>query len=71
MSNKENVLNDLGNNVEKLAKLLITCRDITGLDEMPTYEYTTSDGSTFDDDSYNNAFDEAVKHEIEWLNASI
>ena len=58
-------------NVEKLAKLLIGCRDITGWDEIPTYRYITSDGVIFDDDKCWNAEKEALEHEIEWLNANV
>ena len=71
MINKEKILNELKNNVERLAKLLIDCRDITGWDEIPMYEYVTSDGTVFSEsycDKY--AYEEAVKHEIEWLNSN-
>lgn len=71
MINKEKILNELDNDVEKLARLLITCREITGWDETPTFEYITSDGASFDDDSYVNAFREALQHEIMWLNAKV
>lgn len=69
MTNKEKMLKELDNNVEKLAKLLINCKDITGWDEIPIYQYITSDGTIFDNGSSVNAFEEAVKHEIEWLNS--
>lgn len=64
-------LNELSKDIEKLAKLLVTCRDITGWDEIPTYEYITSDGTKFDDDSYVDVFHEAVEYEIKWLNAKV
>ena len=63
MTNKEYILNDLSNNVEKLARMLIDCKDITGWDEIPDFEYTTSDGQKFYE------FEYALRHEIEWLNA--
>ena len=71
MTNKEKILNELENNVEWLAKLLIGCRDITGWDEIPTYRYITSDGTIFDDDKCWNAEKEALEHEIEWLNTNV
>ena len=71
MTNKEKILNELENNVERLAKLLIDCRDITGWDEIPTYRYITSDGTTFDSNVCYNAEKEALDHEIEWLKASM
>ena len=71
MTNKEKILNELENNVERLAKLLIDCIDITGWDEIPTYKYITSDGATFDSDVCYNAEKEALDHEIEWLKANV
>lgn len=71
MTNKEKILNELENNVERLAKLLIDCRDITGWDEIPTYKYITSDGANFDSDTCYNAEKEALDHEIEWLKANV
>lgn len=71
MTNREKVLNELNNNVEKFARFLIKCNDVTGWDEIPTYEYVTSDGTVFSENDYDKyAYEEAVKHEIEWLNAS-
>lgn len=71
MTNKEKVLNELNNDVEKLTGLLIKCKNITGWDEMPTYEYVTSDGTVFSENEYDKyAYEEAVNHEIEWLNAN-
>ena len=64
MTNKEKVLNELNNDIEKLARLLIRYKDITGWDELPNFEYITSDEETFDE------FEMAVKHEIEWLNTN-
>lgn len=68
MTNKEKVLNELSVNIEKLAEMLIRYRDTTKLDLLPSYEYITSDDIKFDNKTYSNAFEEAVKHEIEWLN---
>ena len=70
MTNKEKILSELKNNVERLAKLLIDCKDITGWDEIPTYRYTTSDGTTFDSNTCYNAEKEALDYEIEWLKAN-
>lgn len=64
MTNKEKVLNDLRFNDEKLANLLISIRDNTGWDEIPSFIYITSDGVEFEDE-----YKEALKHEIEWLNS--
>ena len=63
MTNKKKVLNQLSNDVEKLAKLLIRYKDVTGWDELPSFEYLTSDEQTFEE------LKMAVNHEIEWLNA--
>ena len=71
MTNKEKILNELSNDVKKLAELLITCKDITGWDEIPTYEYVTSDETAFSENEYDEyAYEEAVNHEIEWLNVN-
>lgn len=65
MTNKDKILNELRSDVEKLAKILITCRDNSGWDDISSTMYITSDGLEFEDD-----FEEALRHEIEWLNTN-
>mgnify|MGYP007003808170 CR=1 FL=1 len=64
MTNKEMILNELNNDIKKLAELLIRIEDNTGWDEISTYSYITSDNNVFIDD-----YECALRHEIEWLNS--
>lgn len=58
--------------VGKAEKECCACNDVTGWDEIPMYEYVTSDGTVFSENDYDKyAYEEAVKHEIEWLNANV
>ena len=66
MTNKDKILNELCNDIEKLARILIICRDNIGWDEIISTIYITSDKLEFEDD-----YEAALKHEIDWLNTTI
>lgn len=44
MTNSENIIKELSNDIRKLATMLIETRDNTGWDEIPSTIFITSDG---------------------------
>lgn len=70
MTNREKILNKLFNSNKELAKLLIVCENQIGWDEIISYRFITSDRTVFTSD-FPKIPEEAIIHEVEWLNQNI